>query len=280
MKLNLPPPKNSTASEGSVPAGTPASATATATPSSSVLPPLPASFFTPSAAPPPAQIPLHHVPLPTPDFLPLLPHTHEPVPGGRSDNWRGPHQGRGGRGRGGRGGWGQRDNQRSFGGGGGGGGGNNNCFNCGEPGHISRECPSGGGGGRAGRGGRGGRGGGHKRSRDGDQHGNNQRHPGGGGHHAQGPYFKPSFLQDPWRELLGQKGLLQLPHGAPAQPAVHPTSLAPVPLPTAVGGAHHAFDRTEQQHAGAKLSLPPVKNAEEIDLDALDDEEDAPNELP
>lgn len=78
MKLNLPPPKNSTASEGSVPAGTPASATATATPSSSVLPPLPASFFTPSAAPPPAQIPLHHVPLPTPDFLPLLPHTHEP----------------------------------------------------------------------------------------------------------------------------------------------------------------------------------------------------------
>jgi hypothetical protein len=37
------------------------------------------------------------------------------------------------------------------------------------------------------------------------------------------------------------------------------------------------FDRTEQQH-GAKLPSPPVKNAEEIDLDALDDEEDAPNE--
>ena len=78
MKLNLPPPKNSTASEGSVPAGTPASATSTSTPppssSSSVLPPLPASFFTPSAAPPPAQIPLHHAPLSTPDFLPLQPH--------------------------------------------------------------------------------------------------------------------------------------------------------------------------------------------------------------
>jgi len=76
MKLNLPPPKNSTASEGSVPAGTPASATSTSTPSS-VLPPLPASFFTPSAAPPPAQIPLHHAPLSPPDFLPLQP-PHEP----------------------------------------------------------------------------------------------------------------------------------------------------------------------------------------------------------
>lgn len=57
----------------------------------------------------------------------------------------------GGRGRGGRGGFGSRGG--GFGGRGGGGSG---CFNCGEEGHMSRECPSA----RGGRGGRGGGGGG------------------------------------------------------------------------------------------------------------------------
>ena len=46
--------------------------------------------------------------------------------------------------------------RKMFGGRGGGGGGGDGCFKCGEPGHMSRECPKGGGGRGGPGGGRGG----------------------------------------------------------------------------------------------------------------------------
>jgi hypothetical protein len=70
-----------------------------------------------------------------------------------------------------------------------------------------------------------------------------------------GPYFKPTFLQDPWRELLQQRDRhvwplshppVSLTAGVSVQPPVAPATLGP---------------------------RPPAKNEEEIDLDAIDNDD-------